>query len=75
MMFTSIIFAAVGVVGAGYSFIVSAIALNKGPKCERYGNGTWVYPFENGEMDLFNAYGEDRNGLYQGRDYPSRHSF
>uniref|UniRef100_A0A4W5K2A2 Transmembrane 4 L six family member 4 n=1 Tax=Hucho hucho TaxID=62062 RepID=A0A4W5K2A2_9TELE len=32
-MFTSIIFAAVGVLGAGYSFIVSAVAIHKGPKC------------------------------------------
>ncbi|KAJ7324791.1 hypothetical protein JRQ81_017811 [Phrynocephalus forsythii] len=49
-MFTSIIFAAVGVVGAGYSFVISAVALNKGPKCQ-FTNGTaneWGYPFENG---------------------------
>uniref|UniRef100_A0A8D0GSA0 Transmembrane 4 L six family member 4 n=1 Tax=Sphenodon punctatus TaxID=8508 RepID=A0A8D0GSA0_SPHPU len=32
-MFSSFIFAAVGVVGAGYNFIVSAVAINKGPKC------------------------------------------
>uniref|UniRef100_A0A4W5KHL2 Transmembrane 4 L six family member 4 n=1 Tax=Hucho hucho TaxID=62062 RepID=A0A4W5KHL2_9TELE len=38
-MFTSIIFAAVGVLGAGYSFIVSAVAIHKGPKC-LYMNGT-----------------------------------
>ncbi|XP_067409997.1 transmembrane 4 L6 family member 4 [Emydura macquarii macquarii] len=45
-MFTSIIFAAVGVLGAGYCFIVSAVALNKGPKCN---TGTlWKYPFDNG---------------------------
>ncbi|CAH2246876.1 transmembrane 4 L6 family member 4 [Pelobates cultripes] len=31
--FSSIIFAAVGFVGAGYSFIISAVAINKGPKC------------------------------------------
>ncbi|XP_066477692.1 transmembrane 4 L6 family member 4 [Tiliqua scincoides] len=47
-MFTSVIFAAVGVVGAGYSFIVSAVALNRGPLCSIYGNDTWKYPFENG---------------------------
>ncbi|XP_048362072.1 transmembrane 4 L6 family member 4 [Sphaerodactylus townsendi] len=47
-MFSSIIFAAVGVVGAGYSFIVSAVALNNGPICSS-SNGTWLYPFENGD--------------------------
>ncbi|XP_024064348.1 transmembrane 4 L6 family member 4 [Terrapene carolina triunguis] len=45
-MFTSIIFAAVGLLGAGYCFVVSAVALNRGPKCN---NGiNWNYPFENG---------------------------
>nr|XP_034989916.1 transmembrane 4 L6 family member 4 [Zootoca vivipara] len=47
-MFTSVIFAAVGVVGAGYSFVVSAVAMNKGPKCQ-LANSTWMYPFENGD--------------------------
>ncbi|XP_053160473.1 transmembrane 4 L6 family member 4 [Hemicordylus capensis] len=46
-MFTSIIFAAVGVVGAGYSFIVSAVALNNGPLCLME-DGSWDYPFQNG---------------------------
>uniref|UniRef100_A0A8C8R5D1 Transmembrane 4 L six family member 4 n=1 Tax=Pelusios castaneus TaxID=367368 RepID=A0A8C8R5D1_9SAUR len=46
-MFTSIIFAAVGFLGAGYCFIVSAVALNKGPKCET--NNQWEYPFANGD--------------------------
>ncbi|XP_027541292.1 transmembrane 4 L6 family member 4 [Neopelma chrysocephalum] len=46
-MFSSIIFAAVGVVGAGYCFILSAVALNKGPKCN---NGiSWTYPFKDGD--------------------------
>ncbi|XP_064843601.1 transmembrane 4 L6 family member 4-like [Oncorhynchus masou masou] len=31
LMFTSIIFAAVGVLGAGYSIIVSAVAIHNGP--------------------------------------------
>ncbi|KAG8136032.1 hypothetical protein E2320_009004 [Naja naja] len=31
-MFSSIIFAAVGIVGAGYNFAVSVVALNRGPK-------------------------------------------
>ncbi|XP_041126976.1 transmembrane 4 L6 family member 4-like [Polyodon spathula] len=45
-MFTSIIFAAVGLVGAGYSFIVSAVAINKGPKCKT--DTGYMYPFDNG---------------------------
>ncbi|NXY08862.1 T4S4 protein, partial [Pteruthius melanotis] len=45
-MFSSIIFAAVGVLGAGYCFILSAVALNKGPKCET--GKEWNYPFQNG---------------------------
>lgn len=32
-MLSSILFAAVGVLGAGYSVIVSAVAINHGPKC------------------------------------------
>uniref|UniRef100_A0A3B4B216 Transmembrane 4 L six family member 4 n=1 Tax=Periophthalmus magnuspinnatus TaxID=409849 RepID=A0A3B4B216_9GOBI len=48
-MLSSILFAAVGVLGAGYSIIVSAVAINRGPKCEIYNNGTWKYPFENGD--------------------------
>ncbi|EMP38008.1 Transmembrane 4 L6 family member 4 [Chelonia mydas] len=46
LMFTSIIFAAVGLLGAGYCFIVSAVALNRGPKCNT--DNSWTYPFENG---------------------------
>ncbi|NXB97948.1 T4S4 protein, partial [Orthonyx spaldingii] len=46
-MFSSIIFAAVGVLGAGYCFILSAVALNKGPKC--YTGKEWTYPFHDGE--------------------------
>ncbi|NXB26967.1 T4S4 protein, partial [Rhagologus leucostigma] len=45
-MFSSIIFAAVGVLGAGYCFILSAVALNKGPKC--YTGEVWNYPFQDG---------------------------
>ncbi|XP_077390183.1 transmembrane 4 L6 family member 4 [Festucalex cinctus] len=46
-MLSSILFAAVGVVGAGYSVIVSAVAINHGPKCLTPENGTtvWTYPF------------------------------
>ncbi|TRZ12087.1 hypothetical protein HGM15179_015020 [Zosterops borbonicus] len=47
-MFSSIIFAAVGVVGAGYCFILSAVAINKGPICQTATN--WTYPFENGVL-------------------------
>ncbi|XP_075411675.1 transmembrane 4 L6 family member 4 [Tenrec ecaudatus] len=48
-MFTSTIFAAIGVLGAGYSFIVSALSINKGPKCLMKTNATWGYPFVNGD--------------------------
>ncbi|XP_004834490.1 transmembrane 4 L6 family member 4 isoform X1 [Heterocephalus glaber] len=47
-MFTSVIFAAIGFVGAGYSFVISAISINKGPKC-LVANATWTYPFQNGD--------------------------
>ncbi|XP_035592524.1 transmembrane 4 L6 family member 4-like [Oncorhynchus keta] len=50
-MFTSIIFAAVGVLGAGYSIIVSAVAIHNGPMC-LYTNGTielWTNPFVDGD--------------------------
>ncbi|KAF5896841.1 transmembrane 4 L6 family member 4, partial [Clarias magur] len=46
-MFFSIIFAAVGLMGAGYSFIVSTVAINRGPKCLT--NGTYTYPFNEGD--------------------------
>ncbi|KAK6478644.1 transmembrane 4 L6 family member 4 [Huso huso] len=46
-MFTSIIFAAVGLVGAGYSFIVSAIAIDRGPKCLT--SEGYNYPFDSGD--------------------------
>lgn len=54
-MLSSILFAAVGVLGAGYSVIVSAVSINHGPLCQtiQYSNSsitnlTWSYPFENG---------------------------
>lgn len=50
-MLSSILFAAVGVVGAGYSVIVSAVAINRGPECVIFKNGSdtvWDYPFSNG---------------------------
>ncbi|XP_070765283.1 transmembrane 4 L6 family member 4 [Enoplosus armatus] len=50
-MLSSILFAAVGVLGAGYSVIVSAVAINHGPEC-LVSNGThmsWTFPFSNGD--------------------------
>lgn len=50
-MLSSILFAAVGVLGAGYSVVVSAVAINHGPECviSIYGtNKTWDTPFSNG---------------------------
>uniref|UniRef100_A0A8C5T345 Transmembrane 4 L six family member 4 n=1 Tax=Malurus cyaneus samueli TaxID=2593467 RepID=A0A8C5T345_9PASS len=35
------------IVGAGYCFILSAVALNKGPKC--FTIGGWTYPFRDGD--------------------------
>ncbi|XP_009502492.1 transmembrane 4 L6 family member 4 [Phalacrocorax carbo] len=46
-MFSSIIFAAIGFLGAGYCFILSAVALNRGPKC--YTGREWTYPFQDGD--------------------------
>uniref|UniRef100_A0A673CI54 Transmembrane 4 L six family member 4 n=1 Tax=Sphaeramia orbicularis TaxID=375764 RepID=A0A673CI54_9TELE len=40
-MLSSILFAAVGVLGAGYSVIVSAIAMDRGPRCRTWGNDTY----------------------------------
>ncbi|XP_034438290.1 transmembrane 4 L6 family member 4 isoform X1 [Hippoglossus hippoglossus] len=49
-MLSSMLFAAVGVLGAGYSVIVSSVALSHGPKCGTATNVTnWVYPFSNGD--------------------------
>lgn len=50
-MLSSIIFAGVGVLGAGYSFIISVVAINRGPKCLVFENEThteWRMPFSNG---------------------------
>jgi hypothetical protein len=46
-MFTSTIFAVIGFLGAGYSFVISAVSINKGPKCLT-SNSTWSYPFQSG---------------------------
>ncbi|XP_071342584.1 transmembrane 4 L6 family member 4 isoform X2 [Trachinotus anak] len=54
-MLSSILFAAVGVLGAGYSVIVSAVAINDGPLCETNSTlGLWETPFSNGNY-LFNT--------------------
>ncbi|XP_045707842.1 transmembrane 4 L6 family member 4-like [Phyllostomus hastatus] len=47
-MFSSIIFAVIGFLGAGYSFIISFISIRKGPKC-LMDNNEWGYPFHNGD--------------------------
>ncbi|XP_044148058.1 transmembrane 4 L6 family member 4-like [Bufo gargarizans] len=50
-MFSSILFAAIGFVGAAYNFIVSIVAINKGPICYLGKEGTediWGYPFADG---------------------------
>ncbi|XP_063772013.1 transmembrane 4 L6 family member 4-like isoform X1 [Pseudophryne corroboree] len=51
-MFSSMLFAAIGFVGAGYSFIISIVGIQKGPKCD-IGNGNWTYAFD-GENYLGN---------------------
>lgn len=49
-MFTSTLFAAIGFLGAGYSFAVSAVSINHGPRCiTEQPNMTWTYPFQNGD--------------------------
>ncbi|XP_054482222.1 transmembrane 4 L6 family member 4-like [Anoplopoma fimbria] len=44
-MFLSIAFAAVGVAGGLYSFIVAVVGIGNGPYCVV--NGTWTTPFKN----------------------------
>ncbi|XP_007502113.1 transmembrane 4 L6 family member 4 [Monodelphis domestica] len=46
-MFNSIIVSGIGLVGALYAFIISVVAINRGPKCF-VGNDTWEYPFHDG---------------------------
>ncbi|XP_017275902.1 transmembrane 4 L6 family member 4 [Kryptolebias marmoratus] len=49
-MLSSILFAAIGVLGAGYSVVVSGVAINQGPLCH-FNNSEvdeWVQPFSNG---------------------------
>ncbi|XP_063775332.1 transmembrane 4 L6 family member 4-like [Pseudophryne corroboree] len=50
-MFSSVIFAAIGLAGAAYNFIIAAVAINKGPKCyigTILGQEAWGYPFGDG---------------------------
>ncbi|KAJ8274667.1 hypothetical protein COCON_G00092920 [Conger conger] len=44
VMFGSVLAALIGVAGSGYCFIVSALALNKGPYCLT--SLGWMYPFQ-----------------------------
>ncbi|XP_073482021.1 transmembrane 4 L6 family member 4-like [Aquarana catesbeiana] len=46
-MFSSLLFAAIGFVGASYSFIIAIVGIHKGPKCD-IGYGNWTYAFEGG---------------------------
>ncbi|XP_027883695.1 transmembrane 4 L6 family member 4 [Xiphophorus couchianus] len=53
-MLSSILFAAVGALGAGYSVVVSCVAINKGPLCfvvdpVDVNQTEWKYPFDNGD--------------------------
>ncbi|XP_029988748.1 transmembrane 4 L6 family member 4 [Sphaeramia orbicularis] len=64
-MLSSILFAAVGVLGAGYSVIVSAIAMDRGPRCRTWGNDTyeeWNYPFSKGDYLSNHTLWEDCEG-------------
>lgn len=51
-MLSSILFAAVGVLGAGYSVVVSGVAISQGPLClfndTSANETTWTQPFANG---------------------------
>ncbi|XP_036378040.1 transmembrane 4 L6 family member 18 [Megalops cyprinoides] len=42
----SVLAALIGLAGSGYCFVISALALTEGPKCEV--SGLWEYPFVNG---------------------------
>ncbi|KTF72225.1 hypothetical protein cypCar_00044957 [Cyprinus carpio] len=66
MMFLSIIFAAVGVVGALYSGTIAVVGLIRGPVCS-VEDGTWSRPFLNsttsylGDSDLWDICKEPEN--------------
>ncbi|KAM4738897.1 transmembrane 4 L6 family member 4 [Anableps anableps] len=47
-MLSSILFAAVGVLGAGYSAVVSSVAIHNGPLCV-VNKTEWIYPFSDGD--------------------------
>nr|KAF6476561.1 transmembrane 4 L six family member 4 [Rousettus aegyptiacus] len=63
-MFASILFAVIGFLGAGYSFVISAFSIQKGPKC-LMDNNEWGYPFHNGDYlsdeDLWSKCREPKN--------------
>ncbi|XP_069831479.1 transmembrane 4 L6 family member 4-like [Dendropsophus ebraccatus] len=51
-MFSSVIFAAIGFLGAAYNFVISAVAINKGPKCyigPGFEGDGWGSPFKEGD--------------------------
>ncbi|XP_020835432.1 transmembrane 4 L6 family member 4 [Phascolarctos cinereus] len=57
-IFSTIISAGTGIIGASYAFVISVVAINRGPKCF-VGNNTWKYPFHNGnylkDRDLWSS--------------------
>ncbi|XP_045895483.1 transmembrane 4 L6 family member 1-like [Micropterus dolomieu] len=53
-MFLSIVFAAVGVAGGLYSFVVAALGLSNGPFCKA--GGDWTTPFKNSTSSYLNDY-------------------
>ncbi|XP_015975729.2 transmembrane 4 L6 family member 4 isoform X2 [Rousettus aegyptiacus] len=63
-MFASILFAVIGFLGAGYSFVISAFSIQKGSKC-LMDNNEWGYPFHNGDYlsdeDLWSKCREPKN--------------
>lgn len=44
-MLGSVVAALIGIAGAGYCLIISALALERGPRCQT--SSGWSYPFEN----------------------------
>ncbi|XP_060941305.1 transmembrane 4 L6 family member 4-like [Limanda limanda] len=53
-MFVSVLFAAVGLVGALYSFLVAALGLTNGPLCKV--QGEWTTPFKNSTASYLSDY-------------------
>ncbi|KAF7657662.1 hypothetical protein LDENG_00024080 [Lucifuga dentata] len=53
-MFVSIVFAAMGVVGALYSFLVAVLGLKNGPLCTMHSVSGWVIPFNDSDFSYLN---------------------